>query len=365
MLSMLLTVLLYSVLVLVFIQVIYLFAFSSIGFRKNKVQAGSHKLPVSVVIYVKNKAFLLEEHIPIFLEQSYPNFELVLVNHASSDHSLEVIEGLMERYPNIKLVNVENKERFWANKKYALTLAVKASSHDCILYTELDSLPMTNQWIQSTVDQFVGDKSIVMAPVQYTAKNPFLRYIDAIHQLQSFSFANLGNPFRASKANFAFSKDEFFRVKGYISHLDIPVGITTLFLKDAGNKKNTAVALNHDNFVCAKQKVTWATFWDRQLREAQLFQYYNFKNKFLLSVFNLSKLALYLTLPIGLFVNWQVYGGILLSYYLLYYLSCSKSLIKLKEQKLLYILPILDLYYAIHLMLLFLASKFIRPKTWI
>ena len=73
------------------------------------------------------KLKILEQFIPSILNQNYSNFEVILINDASSDDTLEVMESFLFD-PRVKLVNVENNEAFWGKKKYALTLGIKKAS---------------------------------------------------------------------------------------------------------------------------------------------------------------------------------------------------------------------------------------------
>jgi len=60
-------------------------------------------------------------------EQDYPDYEIILIDDASSDETLEIFEAFEKQYSNIRLVKVKNNEAFWGNKKFALTLGIKAA----------------------------------------------------------------------------------------------------------------------------------------------------------------------------------------------------------------------------------------------
>jgi glycosyltransferase involved in cell wall biosynthesis len=47
--------------------------------------------------------------IPLLAEQNYPDFEIVLIDDASSDGTLDIFEDFEKRYPNIRLVKVQNE----------------------------------------------------------------------------------------------------------------------------------------------------------------------------------------------------------------------------------------------------------------
>jgi cellulose synthase/poly-beta-1,6-N-acetylglucosamine synthase-like glycosyltransferase len=85
----------------------YLLLFGTFAFSKKNILQNNFNKPVSIVICAKNETQNLIENIPIILSQNYPNFEIVLINDASTDNSLEVMEQFKKDFPNkIKLVNV-------------------------------------------------------------------------------------------------------------------------------------------------------------------------------------------------------------------------------------------------------------------
>lgn len=62
-------------------------------------------MTISVIIPVYNTAKYLKQCIESVLNQTYKDFEIILVNDASTDNSLEICEYYTSKYPNIKLIN--------------------------------------------------------------------------------------------------------------------------------------------------------------------------------------------------------------------------------------------------------------------
>src|SRR5690606_16114591 len=96
------------------------------------------------------------------LEQAYPNFELVLINDSSIDKTLKIMEGFKADHKNIKIVDVKPIESFWGNKKYALTLGIKAATHNHLLFTDADCKPISKHWISEMSRQLSKTKTIIL-----------------------------------------------------------------------------------------------------------------------------------------------------------------------------------------------------------
>ena len=85
------------------------------------------------------------------------------------------MEDFKALHNNIKIVDVAQIEKFWRNKKYPLTLGIKAATKDYLVLTDADCKPLSNQWLNSLTSQFSSDKTIVLGYGAYeTQPNRFL-----------------------------------------------------------------------------------------------------------------------------------------------------------------------------------------------
>lgn len=89
---------------------------------------------VSVVIPYYNLGDYLEETITSVLNQTYSNFEIILVNDGTTDpHSLEVLERVKQQYPCIQILNQRNRGLSAARNK-----GIKISRGEYILPLDAD-----------------------------------------------------------------------------------------------------------------------------------------------------------------------------------------------------------------------------------
>jgi len=107
--------------------------FSLFSWSKTKEKT-SQSFPVSVIVCAKNESENLQNLVPLLLKQNYSNFELVLINDRSTDDTLDIIKNFAQEDTRIKIVDVKENEQFWGSKKYALTLGIKAATHEYLLF---------------------------------------------------------------------------------------------------------------------------------------------------------------------------------------------------------------------------------------
>ena len=124
--------------VVVLIQFLYYVVFFG-KFSFAKPHASNQKrIPISVIVCAKNEEENVKKFIPLLINQNYHDFEIVIIDDASSDDTLEIFEAFEKQHSNIKLVKVENNEAFWGNKKFALTLGIKAAKNEYLLFLYVD-----------------------------------------------------------------------------------------------------------------------------------------------------------------------------------------------------------------------------------
>ncbi|MGM0932266.1 MAG: glycosyltransferase [Bacteroidota bacterium] len=349
---------------------VFFLAFLSFANARNR-KTEKPGFPVSVIICAKNEAENLRNFLPSILEQEYPDFEVVVINDASTDSTLEVIEEFQKIDGRIKIVNVQNNEAFWANKKYALTLGIKKARNSHLLFTDADCAPQSNKWIAGMVQNFSAEKSIILGYGGYfkhrnSFLNKLIRFETLLTAIQYFSYARLGSPYMGVGRNLAYTSEEFYAHKGFASHLHLRSGDDDLFINEASTAHNTAICFDKDAITRSIPKRTFKEWFQQKRRHSSIAKHYRLKHKLLLGLFYSSKLLFWLLLPILLIA--QVYPVIVLSalglLLLLEFLIYYKSARKLGETDVVWLFPFLEVFLILSQLSIFIANIFSKPSHW-
>lgn len=361
----------YSFIVIVVIQLsYYLGVFGKFAFGKPQSIVPKN-LPVSVIVCAKNEEENVKKYIPLLAEQNYPDFEIVLIDDASSDETLEVFEQFEKEYSNIRLVKVENNEAFWGNKKYALTLGIKASKKEYLLFTDADCYPTSKDWITAMTSQFTMNKTIVLGyggyeKIERSFLNKIIRFETVLTAVQYFSWAKLGVPYMGVGRNLAYKRDEFFNVNGFIDHIQVRSGDDDLFINQAANKSNTTISYVPESFTYSKPKETYKDWFTQKRRHISTAEHYKFFDKLQLGLFFCSQLFFFLLVIILLAFQfqWIAVLAIFATRYTVAWTVIGFSAGKLKENDIKIWFPIVEIILMLTQINIFITNTFSKPVHW-
>lgn len=357
--------------VIVAIQFIYyIVVFGKFSFAKPQT-ATPKRIPVSVIVCAKNEEENVKTLIPLLAQQDYPQFEIVLIDDASSDNTLEVFEEFEKIYPNIRLVKVENNEAFWGNKKYALTLGIKAAKNEYLLFTDADCVPATKDWITNMSSHFTQEKTIVLGYGAYEKMggsflNKIIRFETLLSATQYFSWAKLGKPYMGVGRNLAYKREEFFKVRGFMDHMKIRSGDDDLFINQAAEARNTTVCYMPESFTYSKPKTSFKGWFKQKRRHVSTARHYKMFDQNQLGLFYASQL-LFLLLPIVLLAfqfQWIAVLSIIGFRYIFAWTTMGFAAGKLKEKDVMYWFPVIEIILIFTQLNVFITNTFSKPVHW-
>jgi len=288
----------------------YFFFYLKIAFYKSESKK-NEQLPVSIVICAKDEAENLKTFLPEILNQKYPDFEVIVVNDASTDETGNVLKLLQKEYKQLYVTTIPNDRKFKHGKKLAVSIGLKAAKNKWVLLTDADCKPASNLWLASMQENFSDKNEIVLAYGSYETKKGFLnkiiRFDTMFIALQYFSYAKAGIPYMGVGRNLAYKKSLFFNNKGFASHLHIQSGDDDLFVNENANKNNTNIELRHQSFTISKVSSSFKSWFYQKKRHLQTGKYYKFKHKFLLGLEVLSKMLFYISFITALLLLKQLF----------------------------------------------------------
>ncbi len=354
----------------VFIQLVYYwlvfgrFAFYKVPERKKTT------VPISVVICAKNEYQHLKKNLPVVLEQDYPVFEVVVVNDASDDETIFLLEDLDRDYEHLKVITIEKDLNFFKGKKFPLALGIKSAKYEHLLLTDADCEPAGKQWIAEMAKGFNDGREVVLGYGPYYKTEGFLnkviRYETAFTAIQYFSMALWGKPYMGVGRNLAYKKGLFLQQKGFISHYKVSSGDDDLFINKVAKKANTSIVLSPLSFTRSKAKERFNDWWRQKRRHLSTGKYYKSVHKFILGGYSLSYLLLVLSFIFLLIAKKLIILTIilfmarLLSQIILFKFAYDK----LEEKKLLLISPLIELIITIIYPLMVGINLVYKESRW-
>ncbi|WOI21743.1 glycosyltransferase [Nonlabens ulvanivorans] len=354
----------------VLINIIYYFFLARVGFYKSSLNNTSQDA-VSVIVCSKNEQDNLTTLVPLLLQQTHPNFEIILINDASIDDTLEVIEHFQDLDARVKKVDVVNNESFWGNKKYALTLGIKKAINENLIFIDADCKPASNNWLKTMASGFTNHKSIVLGyggyeKKKYSILNALIRYETGITAIQYMSYALHGNPYMGVGRNLAYTSKQFYNVSGFIDHMKVLGGDDDLFVNQAATKDNTSVIIEPDAFTVSTPKNTWTKWWTQKRRHINTASHYKGKHKFLLGLYFFSQIGFFIASIVGFIfgINWLYILGLVILRYTIIWLVVGKGLSRFRESDIIPFIPFLEILLVFTQLGLFFTNAGKPPKRW-
>lgn len=355
------------------IQVYYhVVVLGKFAFYKPQPSHQTRPEPVSIIIAARNEFENLERYLPAILNQDYPEFEVVVVNHCSWDQSQAYLESLQQQYKHLKVSQLIEQEKYPTGKKFALTIGIKAAKYDLLLFTDADCEPASNQWLRHMQSRFTGSKEIVLGYSPFVKRaglvNVYARFENFVTAVFYFAFALAGNAFMGVGRNLAYRKEVFFRHKGFASHQHIMSGDDDLFVNEAATKHNVAIEVDPESFVLTPAKETYEKWARQKSRHMTTGKYYKTKHKQALGIYYASLFLFYgigITAAILQPLTWPFLLGVyvfrLISLWLVYY----KSAVKLNCTSLMWGLPLWDFLFVFYLLVFGTKGLLMKnAKVW-
>ncbi len=336
-------------------------------FKPKKTLSGrTVQKPVSVVIAAKNEARNFKKHLLAVLEQDYPEFEVIVVNDASQDDSISVLEKMQLAHDRLKIIDIPATEKYRGNKKNALSRGIEQAQYDYLLFTDADCEPAGKNWITEMTAGLHTGSDAVLGYSPYRREKAFLHsvlgYDTFLTAWQYFSYALWGVPYMGVGRNMAYTKEFFYGEGGFSSHRHIRSGDDDLLINERMHGHKISICTAREAHVLSDSPMSWWEWFAQKRRHITTSYHYTFLHKAMLAAFFLSE-VFFLTGWIGLISGFSavVLLSAMLLRYLLKYLSGQPASMRLREGKMWILFPVWEVIWVLFQMLIF-VSDLVRPK---
>ena len=241
--------------ILFFIQSCYHWGlYRNLYLHSKKEKKETDTPPLSVILVAKDAASDLQKNLPAIFEQDYPEFEVIVIYEQSADDNCEdVLKLLQEKYPHLHHSFIPDSARYISHKKLGITMGIKASHYDWLVFTEPNCRPESNQWLRKMARNFTSNTDIVLGYSNYEkTKGWFNRKITfdtMLNSMRQLGRAIGGHPYTGCGRNLAYRKSLYYNQKGFASHLNLQRGEDDLFVNRTANKKNTRIETSPESIV--------------------------------------------------------------------------------------------------------------------
>lgn len=245
---------------------------------------------ISIIIPVRNEEANLLKLLQDIEKQSIEsqNFEVIIVNDASTDSTKAVAESFIRATAcTVSLINLPSVQENSSPKKRAITMAVQIAKGELIVTTDGDCR-VGKQWLEEISGCYLATDSVLISgPVTFTdeRQNGFLR--NFFNALQIIEFGSLvgtaacaikaGNPNMCSGANLAYKKSAFYSVDGYVGNEQIASGDDEFLMHKLAKRFPGKIQFlkSRKAIVQTEGHVSFRSFYQQRKRWASKWRFYN------------------------------------------------------------------------------------------
>jgi hypothetical protein len=194
------------------------------------------------------------------------------------------------------------------------------------------------------------------------------RFESAITAMFYFSAAIHKNPYMGVGRNLAYTKELFFKQKGFAWHQHIISGDDDLFINRAATPTNVSIQVDPASFVFTESKKNFTDWFRQKTRHNATGKFYKASHKAYLGTFYVANLLFYVSIITSLILDlnlWQLVLGVylfkLICQSVVYFLAFKK----LKHQNLTWFIIILDFLFVIYIYVFGTIGLFTKQrKIW-
>ena len=139
----------------------------------------------SVIMTVYDNGREISENLPAFLTQQYePGYEVIVVDESSTDETDDVLTLLKQQHPHLYSTFLPKPDAHRNRRRLALTIGVKAAKNEWVIFSDINSYPQDNTWLQTIADNLGNDSGIMLA--HYKKGNLVMRTFEGLEEVSDY-----------------------------------------------------------------------------------------------------------------------------------------------------------------------------------
>ncbi len=270
-------------------------------------RASPEGLPaVSVLICARNERANLQHNLPALLAQDYPNWELIVVDDASSDGSGAWLDEQARQNPRLRVLHLPEGQKPFAGKKGALEAGRQAARHPVLLLSDADCRPCSNQWIRLMAERFGPQTDLVLGYGAYEQHpgwlNRFIQFETLHTLLQYASWALAGMPYMGVGRNLAVRSEALDRQGGYAVQAFWPSGDDDLMVNRMAKKGRVALCLSSSSWTVSTPPHHYAAWRKQKSRHLSTGRFYRPLHQLVLGAYSMSHFGVYACMLVVSFI---------------------------------------------------------------
>ena len=284
--------------------IFYVFVFTKIiRYQNNKKSASNAKIPVSVIICAKNEEKNLKRHLKSILSQNYPEFEVIVVNDASTDNSSKILADFEKIYTHLHVIDIDvNEKRELQGKKHAVQKGIEKAKHNYMLFTDADCEAKSDKWISCFAEAFEKGADVVIGYSPFKKQKTWLNALIQIDTffigLQYFSLGLLGIKYMAVGRNMGYTKAYFNAINGFEKIGKHISGDDDLIIQKAKKNIKIEYIMTPESFMLSKPQTNIWAWLKQKKRHLSTSTKYKFGHQVILGLYPISLLLMYLCIPL-------------------------------------------------------------------
>lgn len=225
--------------------------------------------PISVVLAARNEASFIGTCLESILNNTYPNFEVIVVDDHSTDHTSKIVSSFINSLTIVSLFTSPGQ-----GKKAALDYGISVAKHPNILCTDADSI-VSSKWLITHSAAF-DSKEIAMScglvlPTRGRSFIENFQWLDFAATMAITSYGiNKKKFYLANGANVGFTKAGFYRVNGYDGNNHLASGDDVFLAQKFASICPDSIKFTQSNdaIVYTKPEQNWYAFFKQRKRWA-------------------------------------------------------------------------------------------------